>query len=105
MANRCARGVSWLRPSAPYACIARSTTRRAIEGTTNCNGMGQSSYSRLEPRRLDLSNADLFEGTFGLDLVNLRGRQRCSATEGLSGYAHLEGCTQNEQSRRLNLCA
>ena len=31
-----AKNWSWLRPSAPNDCIARSTTCNAIEGTTNC---------------------------------------------------------------------
>lgn len=66
-----ASGVSWLTPSAPYACIARSMTRPVIEGTINCS---YHQHWKTTPRRVpDLGHANLLQGALSFELVDLGG--------------------------------
>jgi len=66
-----ASGVSWLTPSAPYACIARSMTRPVIEGTTNCS---HHQHWKATPRQVpDLGHANLLQGPLSFEFVDLGG--------------------------------
>ena len=68
-----ASGVSWLTPSAPYACIARSSTRPVIEGTINCS---HCQHWKATTRQVpDLGHANLLQGPLSFELVDLGGTQ------------------------------
>jgi len=66
-----ASGVSWLTPSAPYACIARSMTRPVIEGTINYSYRQR--WKAILRRVPDLGHTNLLQGPLSFELVDLGG--------------------------------
>lgn len=94
-----ASSLSWDSPSAPKLCMARSTTSRAIDGTTNYTKGKETLDDELFGDNY-LCNSNFLQCPFGFALIDL-GRE--SNKMRFSGHiAYLQRGTQDKESRTFD---